>query len=436
MRGRVRGFFSHRVARNAMILYGVQGCNYMLPILVLPYLARVLGPARWGMVVLAQALAGYVGLVVEYGFDLSATREASCAVGDRARLRELIAAVTGAKLVLAGAAVAVAAVAWSFLGQLHHSPELFWCAILIGLAQGGNMLWYYQGLQRMGLAGGLEVGGKVLAAAGVFLLVRSPEDGWKVLAAQAAAVTLSTTAGSLLAVREVGVSMPTPASTRRVLRSSWSMFIFRGSSSLLTTANIFVLGLLATPVAVGIFAAAEKVNRAVSAMLWPVNQALFPYLSQNARSARGETARTVRWSLGLMGAAGVVIGAAIFAAAPAIVRIAFGQQFLPAIGTLRIFAVMVPLATVNWVLTFQWALPLGEDKLVGRLVLITGIFNIALAAALAPAFTHLGVAAAIVCAQLVFLAALLEILRRKALLPWHRTAPVVLAQGQELLVVD
>ena len=67
-----RGFI-----HNVIALYGVQACTYALPLLTFPYLAHVLGPSGWGVVVFAQAIGDLIASVVEYGFDISASRETS-----------------------------------------------------------------------------------------------------------------------------------------------------------------------------------------------------------------------------------------------------------------------------------------------------------------------------------------------------------------------
>jgi Polysaccharide biosynthesis protein len=60
---------SSSFVHNVIALYGVQGCTYALPLLTFPYLARVLGPSGWGVVVFAQAIGMVIASVVEYGFD-------------------------------------------------------------------------------------------------------------------------------------------------------------------------------------------------------------------------------------------------------------------------------------------------------------------------------------------------------------------------------
>jgi hypothetical protein len=48
------------VARNAASLYLIQFANYIVPLIMIPYLVRVLGPAGYGAVAFAQGLINYL----------------------------------------------------------------------------------------------------------------------------------------------------------------------------------------------------------------------------------------------------------------------------------------------------------------------------------------------------------------------------------------
>src|SRR5580692_80375 len=89
------------VVHNVIALYGVQACTYALPLLTFPYLARVLGPSGWGVVVFAQAIGVVIASAVEYGFDISAARETSLQRNEPQKLSALISGVLGAKVLLA-----------------------------------------------------------------------------------------------------------------------------------------------------------------------------------------------------------------------------------------------------------------------------------------------------------------------------------------------
>src|ERR1700712_4354368 len=98
---RFRKLFRQKLLVNAISLYAVQGCTYLLPLLTFPYLGRVLKPEGWGAVLFAQAIGTFIAVLVEYGFDFSGTRETARYADDKNRLRELVAGVLGAKVLLA-----------------------------------------------------------------------------------------------------------------------------------------------------------------------------------------------------------------------------------------------------------------------------------------------------------------------------------------------
>src|SRR5258708_16352230 len=71
----VRRVVNHPVTHNALALYGVQIAGYVIPLVTLPYLARVLRPEAFGLLLFGQSFALWASLVIEYGFGLSAARE-------------------------------------------------------------------------------------------------------------------------------------------------------------------------------------------------------------------------------------------------------------------------------------------------------------------------------------------------------------------------
>ena len=71
-----------KLLTNTLWLYSLQGLNYVLPMLVLPYLIRVLGVGNYGLIAVAQAFAQYFTIFTDYGFNLSATKRIAIANGE------------------------------------------------------------------------------------------------------------------------------------------------------------------------------------------------------------------------------------------------------------------------------------------------------------------------------------------------------------------
>lgn len=57
------------------ILLHFQGLNIILPLLTMPYLFRVLGVEKFGLIAFSYALITFFNVIVDYGFTLSGTRE-------------------------------------------------------------------------------------------------------------------------------------------------------------------------------------------------------------------------------------------------------------------------------------------------------------------------------------------------------------------------
>src|SRR5262249_50372916 len=144
----------------AAALYGVQIVRKILPLIIIPYLARTLGPAGWGVVAFTQAIAEFVVLVIEFGFNLSATREIAGFRNCCATCGEVMAGVLGAQCVLASLGVLGMLVAGRVIPLLHDNPKLVAAGLFYAIAQGFLPLWFFQGLERMRLAAVLETCGR------------------------------------------------------------------------------------------------------------------------------------------------------------------------------------------------------------------------------------------------------------------------------------
>ncbi len=405
---------------NVIALYGVQACTYALPLLTFPYLARVLGPSGWGSVVFAQAIGVVIACVVEYGFDISASRETSRQRDHPERLSALISGVLGAKTLLAVVCICGAVLSRRFTHHVAPSLALFWASTIWGVCQGINMLWFFQGLERMRLASALEIGGKVLATLSIFVLVHKPDDGWKVMAAQCVGCVVAHGVTVVLAYREVGFRWPTASSVWDALRLGGSMFLFRAVQGISSSINGLVLGAVAPVASLGVYAGADRITRVFQQGMWPVNQALYPKLTKQMQHDPKRAINTVRLSLLLLGGLGVVFGLAIFFGAPLLVHFVLGPAFQDSVPVLRIFSLWIPLVALSTVMIFQLLLPNQLDDQFNFVNLTSVLLGVAGAFLLAPRLRAMGIAWSAVAAQLYTLVAFSVVAWRAGLNPFAR----------------
>jgi PST family polysaccharide transporter len=408
------------VLQNFCALYGLYCSTYLLALITVPYLGHVLGPASWGTVAAVQSYGGYLLLTVEFGFGFSATREAARSRGDRERLRGILANVQAAKLVLAAVCVALSYAAWRALPLFREHSRLFWWGVVWAVVQGSNLGWFFQSLERMRLMVIADLSLKALAVVAIFAWVHGPADAARVLEFQALASISSWLLISSLAWREVGFQAPAPRLVWSALRRSMPTFVPRNASVLYTVGNTFLLSLFAPPAAVGYYAGADRICRAVVGLLNPASEAVYPRISHLAHNSPGQARKWVRPAAALFGGISICMGTCLFLFAPLLVRVLLGPGFAPAVPLLRILAILPPAVALRNILGIHWMLPLGLERPLNAIVISAGVFNVGMALWVAPLYGGFGMAWVVVASQIIAGLAAYLFLRWKRLDPLTR----------------
>jgi polysaccharide transporter, PST family len=309
-------------------LYLVQAAQLALPLLGLPFLARTLGPEAWGKVAAAQGFAMTAGVVVEYGFNLSAVRQVARARESREELRRIFSAVLTVQLLCYLAVCLLAGVLRSSI-QLFSEDGLLLAAALLWMApQVISLQWYFQGIEKMATLSGWILAGRCAGLAAMFCLVKGPSDASLSLALQGA--------GGVLALGAAGWQpfvqlRPRPADWPEVwqtLRQGFNLCCYRAGVALQGTGNAFILALLLSPVAAGAYAGAERLTRAALGVFEPLLVTAFPRVAFLRGRGRDREARDLD-RLGTAGIAlvGLALGAVLWIIGPWLAATLLGDSY-------------------------------------------------------------------------------------------------------------
>jgi PST family polysaccharide transporter len=395
----MKRYLHHPVVQNALALYSVQFAEYLLPMVTIPYLARVLQPAGWGMVVYAQNFSAWMILVLEYGFSFSATREIARHRDSPRHHAEVARGVFGANILLLLPSLLIALVARFTVPVFRDHPEYLWLALAIAVTQGVRPFWYFQGIEKMKYPAWVNVAGRFCVAVGIFLFIRTSAQGWIVLALQAAAAGIVTAIIAARMYKDIAFLRPAVEQALVAFRSGWTIFLSRSAVSLYTMANTFILGFFVNSAGVAYYGGAERIALTVIGLMAPITAALYPRMIHLAKHEREKAKDAVWKGMILFGFAGALTSVALIIAAPWVVRILLGRSYGPAIGVLRVASLVIPFAGVSNILGIQWMLPFGMDRAFNRIVVGAAIINVSLALVLSPRFGPLGTAWSVVGAQ-------------------------------------
>ncbi|MED9872698.1 MAG: oligosaccharide flippase family protein [Eggerthellaceae bacterium] len=397
-----------KLLANTGWLLVLQAVNILLPFVTVPYVTRVFGADLYGVFSIALNWIMYFQLVVEYGFNLSATKKVVEAES-RTEYDLLVAAVVAARLSLVVicfvVALVMAYVSAVSGGQLCCMLVLF--SMLIGIALQLN--WLFQGLQDMKMITVATASARFLSVVLIFLLINNQDQ--LVLYAFLYSITYlaSGVLTHILAWKrhQIRVRMPSLRMVLREMRDGTPIFLSSAAGKIIGNVGVTVLGASQPAAAVGAYAAVLKIPQMVSLMFSPISQALYPRVNE-------ERLKSERLAIGLVAKFGIpvitlfaFILVAIVALRDPLVCFLFGSDYLSATDALIPLSIWVLLGIANNLLGVQLLIPFGYQKLYSRLMIIDALVALALNLFLGPTFGVMGVASAIAISEAVLAASLL-----------------------------
>jgi len=271
-----------RLLSNFFSLSVLQGANYILPLITLPYLVRVLGVEYFGLLAFAGATIAYFGILTDYGFNLTATREISIHRDNREKVKEIFSSVMTIKVILMFVSLFLLSILVFSFERFSKDAVVYFLAFGTILGQVLFPVWFFQGMERMKYITYLNILSKLIFTIAIFVFVQEQSDYYL--------VPLLTSIGFLVAgiwslflinnEFDVSFSFQNIKTIKYYLVDGWHVFISRFYVSLYTTTNVILLGLFTNNTAVGYYSIVEKIVVAIGGLFDSANQTFYPYLAR------------------------------------------------------------------------------------------------------------------------------------------------------------
>ncbi|MCX5711620.1 MAG: flippase [Candidatus Omnitrophica bacterium] len=268
---------------NFFSLSTLQGFNYILPLVILPYLIRVIGPEKFGLIAFAQAFVQYFMILTDYGFSVTATREISLCQGHKAKTCAVFSSVMTVKFIIAGICCVIMALLVQFVPRFRadHLVYIFSFGAVIG-----NTLfpvWFFQGTEKMKYITIINAIFGTIYTISIFIFVRN-QAHYLMLPLLTSLFSIATGVyGLFIAFRRFELSFVIqPYHTiRQQLKTGWNIFISIVAINAYTTTRIFAIGLLTNNTITGFYSIAERIaNFFQTFPLTSLSQALYPRINR------------------------------------------------------------------------------------------------------------------------------------------------------------
>lgn len=406
------------VLENFSFLFFLQVANYILPLATLPYLVRILGPERFGLLSFANALIQYFVVFTEYGFNLSATREISISRSNSKRIAEICNSVMIIKFFFLVISFGILSSIVFVTTRLRNDWPIYY--LTFGMVIGNVLfpVWFFQGMQIMKYITILNIVAKLLFTMGIFIFVKDSGDLLLVPLITSIGFIITGIIGLWFVYTKFNIipKLPPWDILKKQLVDGWSIFLSTIAISLYTTSNTIILGVFCGNKIVGYYSAADKIIRAVQRLLQPISQALYPYTSRLVNQSRKLAVLFLRKLIIFIGIGTFILSLVIFIFAQPIIILVLGKQYVPSVIVLRILSSLPFITGLSNVLGVQTMLTFDFKKEFSNILITASILSILVALILTPLFKQMGVASSVLMTELFVTWAMLSFLKNKGVL--------------------
>ena len=382
------------VLHNFISLTTLQGINYLLPLAILPYLIRVIGMEKFGLIAFAQSLVQYFMILTDYGFSLSATRTISLIGEQKKRVSAIFSSVMTVKLMLAGLSFLILSALLYFIPRFRNDWLVY--VLSFGSVIGNTLfpVWFFQGKEKMSYITVINVIAGFTYAILIFVLIKGPQDYLLVPLLNSLLLLVSGIWGLYIAFKRFKLEfiLQNYTSIKNELKTGWDIFISIISVNAYTTTRIFAVGILTNNILTGYYSIAERIANVIQTFpMYSFTQAVYPRISKVfAKNKQRAAAIMYRIQDGIT--LGFIVSLPIaYFIAPLIIRFACGVAYPEVILALRFLLVAVFFVGANN-FKVQFLLVCGKADLYARIHVTAGLVGLPLIFLLIKQFSYLGAA--------------------------------------------
>ena len=325
--------YKKKLFSNFIALSIVQGTNFLLPLLVMPYVINRIGAAGFGVIAVAQVFMIYLSTISDYGFNLTATRDIALYKDDHLKISKIFFTVLASKLLITAFLLIVLFMATACIPVFKDHFTLYLLGFTNVIGQSLLVSWFFQGKEKMYYITVSTLISRLVFVVLVLLFINRKEDGVYFLFFLGTGNIIAGLFSIFLVMCLFKLKFSTPAWTDILheLKDGWQITVSNLSINTYLYSGIFILRIFTNDLVVGNYSIAERIFFAVRQVLSVFSQVVYPHiclLSQKGATAANAFFKQVYLPFLLLVLAGCSL---LFMLSPQVVHI-----FLKGVSTLPV----------------------------------------------------------------------------------------------------
>ena len=374
--------------------------TYLINFITFPYVARVLGVERIGLVNFVDNTVNYFLLFATMGVGLLGVREIAAVKEDKKRRDQVYSSMLALNLLFTLVSLGIYLLCISTIPKLCQYDELFYIGTAKILFTVFLVEWFFTGVENFRYITLRSILIKVLYIISVFLFVRDTSDYRLYFILTVGVVVLNALINQLYIRKFVRVRWNS-IQLFKYLKQNVTLGIYTLMTSMYLTFNVMYLGLVSNNTEVGYYTTAFKLYSVILGFFTAFTNVMLPRMS--SLLANGEKDRfqeLVNRSFSVMATCCIPLILCSMIMAPQIVYILSGPGYEGAILPMRIIMPAAFAVGVAQVLAIQVLMPMKKDKVLLIASIIGAVVSLLINLLVVPSVKSVGSAVVLLCSEM------------------------------------
>lgn len=350
--------------------------SYLIGFITFPYISRLMGAERVGLVNFVDNTVSYFLLFASLGIGLLGVREIARVRCDERERSRVFANLLGVNLLFTAITLVVFVAAVLLIPTLSAYSSLFWVGSAKILFTALLVEWFFSGMENFRYITLRTVAVKLLYVAAVFIFVRRPEQYPLYFTLTVAVVVINALINMLYASRFVRLRLRELFSLQ-YLRSNITLGIYSIMTSMYLTFNVMFLGFMAGNTQVGYYTTAFKLYTVFLGFFSAFANVMLPRMSALVADGEKEAFQTLlNKSFSAVSTFSLPLIACSMIMAPQIIAVLAGDGFAGAVLPMRIIMPALLAVGLAQILAIQILMPLRRDSILLKASIIGAAISV------------------------------------------------------------
>lgn len=268
---------------NFSYLSFLQVFNLILPLITYPYLIRVIGKELYGLIIYAMAISFFFSILIDFGFNITATKQISINRNNSSKLSEIICSVLFIKIILGLISLSILILVISIVPSFSEYKLLYLFSFLICLNDVFFSQWFFQGIEQMKYITIISVISRLCFVFLILFFVKSESDYLLVplLGGLGAFINGFVSMYIIFVVKKVKFFFPKKENLLFYFQEALPLFWSRLISKVKDQSNTVFIGSSIGMVEVAYYDLAMKLVNIANSFIETITIAIFPKLSHS-----------------------------------------------------------------------------------------------------------------------------------------------------------